>query len=372
MKKILLMFITILIFICGCQNEKEINNLSIVNAIGIDIEDDKYKVTIQILDINKTNNDEQEKLNKTITYTAVGNNISEALNNITLKSPKTLYLGHLELLIISENLAKSNIDKITDYFLRNSNVSKNFTMLTCLGSTPEDILKVLENDSSYPTGNILGSIEISSTSEGISNNVKFIKFMQDLVSEGKNPIVPTIKKTDEDKLVIDNIGIFKDKKLIGYLNGNQNIAFNFITDNIKSTTINYKCDENNYIGINITKSNTDIKSVIKNNEPLIYLNVVVNAEIMEVNCSNGIDNLENVRKEIGNKIKKLINNVIKTTKEDYQSDIFGFGKNIYQNHLSYWNKVKKDWEKEYYPNLKVTTNVEVKLNNQGSILEMAR
>jgi len=107
-------------------------------------------------------------------------------------------------------------------------------------------------------------------------------------------------------------------------------------------------------------------------EPIIYLNVVANAEIMEVNCTKGIDDLLEVRKEIENRIKDMVNDIIIKTQEDYQSDIFGFGKNIYQNHLFYWKKIKNNWEDQYYPNLVVNTNVEVKLDNQGSILETVR
>ena len=371
MKKIFLIVFLIPIIICGCQNDKEINNLAIVNKIGIDMENNKYKVTIQVIDINKSNNDSQENLSKPITYSALGNNISEALNNINLKSPKSLYLGHLELLIVSEEVAKNKMDKISDYFLRNSNVSKNFTMLVSKTKT-EDILKVLENDSSFPTGNILGSVENSSNSDGTSSNIKFIKFMQDLLSEGKNPILKVISKNDKDKLTIDDIAIFKNKKLITFLDGKYNIAYNFITDNIKSTNINYKCSDKNYIGVNVTKSNTNIKSIIKNNEPIIYLDVDINAQIEEVNCSKEEDNISKIRSEVEKEVKKMIDDVIDETKKDINSDIFGFGENIYQNHLSFWKSIKNDWLDKYYPNLKVKTDVEVKLDNQGSILETVR
>lgn len=371
MKKLLIVVLILPLFICGCQNEKEINNLSIVNALGIDIDGGKYKVTVQIIDISKSD-DEQEKLEKSITYTSSGNNISEALNNITLKSPKSLYLGHLELVIVSERLAKENISKITDYFLRNSNVSKNFTIVTSKDSTPEDVLKVLESDSSFPTGNILGSVEVSSTTGGTSNDVKFIEFMQNLISVGKNPILPAIKKNDKDKLILDSIAVFKNKKLVGYLDSSNNIAYNFITDNIKSTNINYKCDDDNYIGVNVTKSNTDMKSVVKDGKPIIYLDISVNASIMEVNCSGGTQDIENIKKEVSNRIKSMVNKSIDKTKKDYKSDIFGFGKNIYENHLSYWKDINRFYEDKYYPNLEVHTKVDVKLDNQGSILEMAR
>lgn len=371
MKKLLILISFLTLFLCGCQSDQEINNLSIVNAIGIDLKNNKYEVSIQILNLIKNDSDEQNNLEKSSFYTSIGNNISEALSNITLKSPKKLYLGHLKLLIVSDTLAKSDINKISDYFLRNPSVSKNFTVLLSKDSKPEDILKNLKSDNSFPTGNILGSVEISSTIQGSSNNIKFIKFMQDLVSEGKNPILPTIKNNNNN-LIIENIGLFKDNKLIGYLNNDENIGYNFITDSIKSTTIDYKCDNDKYISININNSKTEIKSKIVNNNPVIDLNVKCDAQVSEVNCSNATNDLTKIKKETEKRIYKIIDNVIKKTQEDFNSDIFGFGNYIYKNHYSYWKKIDKKWYSTYYPNLKVNTKVTVNLDDQGSIIETVR
>ena len=195
MRRIIIAISLLSIFLCGCQGKEEINNLSIVNAIGIEVNDNnEFDISIQILDTTKNNTDEQENLKKTIVYTSQGSNISEALSGTTLKSPKRLYLGHLSLLVVGEELAKENIDRITDFFLRNNKVGKNFSVMISKETSPKEILEQLEGENSFPTGNILGSVEVSSILEGNSSNVKFTKFMQDLVSEGKNPVLPAIKK----------------------------------------------------------------------------------------------------------------------------------------------------------------------------------
>lgn len=370
MKKIFILLLFPL-FICGCQNDKDLNNLSIVNAMGIDLSDNKYEISLQILKSNKNDSNDQNNLEETLVYSSKGKNISDALSNITLKSPKKLYFGHLELLIISENIAKNDINEISDYFLRNEEVSKNFTMLLSKDDTPKDILKKFKNDNSFPTGNILGSVEISSTIQGTTNNVKFTKFMQDLMNVGINPIIPVIK-TNNDNLIIEDIGVFKGNVLIGYLDNKENIGYNFITDNIKSTTINYKCDTDKYISININNSKTKIESKIINETPIINLKVDATAGISEVNCSSEVDDLTKVKKQTEKEIKKIINSVLEKTKGEIKSDIFGFGNNIYINHYFYWKKIKNNWIDNYYSNLQVNTSVNVNLDDQGSIIETVR
>lgn len=369
MKKYLIFLVTL--FLCGCQSDKEINNLSIVNSMGIDIKDNQYIVTVQILNTSKKEQNDQESMEKSLVYSASGNNISEALNNFFVKTPKKLYLGHMSLLLVSEKLAHNNINNITDYFLRNNDVSKNFTMLITKDGNNEEILKKLESNTTYPIGNILGSIEVSSKVQGTNIDVKFTKFMSDLNTHGKNPVLGSISIKD-DNLFVNNIAVFKSEKLVGYLNDDENIGYNFITDNIKNTNINYKCDENNYIGINITNSKTTMTSEIKNKKPIIYLNINADALITEVNCKNGIKDLDKVKNSVKDEINKYIKKVISITKEDFKSDIFGFGRLLYQNNYNYFKTVEKYWDNNVYPNIDVKTNINIKLTNEGSILKTVR
>ena len=48
MKKILIIILTLLLC-TGCFDYKEINDLAIINAIGVDYENDEYVITLEIL-----------------------------------------------------------------------------------------------------------------------------------------------------------------------------------------------------------------------------------------------------------------------------------------------------------------------------------
>lgn len=65
-EKILIIILTLLLC-TGCFDYKEINDLAIINAIGVDYEDDEYVITLEIL------NDQIDKDSSKITsYTKVG------------------------------------------------------------------------------------------------------------------------------------------------------------------------------------------------------------------------------------------------------------------------------------------------------------
>src|SRR5574344_833650 len=127
MKKIILLLI-ILLCTGGCYDYHEINDLGIVVGIGLDYQDDKYLMTYELLNIQKENNNSEIE-NKSYIISAEGNTISDAKVNTEKKIDKTVSFSHLEILLISENLANSGISDMADYFLRNNSITNNFYMI---------------------------------------------------------------------------------------------------------------------------------------------------------------------------------------------------------------------------------------------------
>lgn len=364
MKRYLIILLSL--FLVGCQNYKELNNSAIISAIGIDKSDNNYKISVQIANTEKSN-DEQEKLNNPIVYTSNGKNISDALNNISLKSPNMLYLGHLQLVLISEDIAKTGVSEITDYFLRNNEINKNFTILISKDNTPEEILSVPTSLVNFPRGNILGSLEISSSIGGASNNIKFIKFINDLESKGINPVMSSINILDsdiEDKkdLQISDMALFNKDKLVGYINKDETKGYNFITNNINSTIISFKCN-NNDISVKLKDVKTTNKFKLNNNTPQIIIKVSGSANIEESNCDI---TLNDIKDKTNSKIETLINDTINIVKKNYGIDIFGFGNIIYQKNHKYFNTID-DWNKVFL-NLDIKTKVDINIENKGNLI----
>lgn len=85
----------------------------------------------------------------------------EAFYNIDLESPKQLYIGHLAIVLIDENIAKNEIEKISDILIRSPESRKNFYVAVAKDAKASDILKITSPLESYP-------------SESVSMNLKML------------------------------------------------------------------------------------------------------------------------------------------------------------------------------------------------------
>ena len=94
MKKYL--FIPILFILTGCYNYRDLNDLAIVSGISIGRDNNNFKVSVEV--VNPSLNQDEEA--GFLIYQSSANSIEEAINNISLKAPKQLYLAHLNILII--------------------------------------------------------------------------------------------------------------------------------------------------------------------------------------------------------------------------------------------------------------------------------
>lgn len=137
MKKILL--IIIIIFLTGCYNYTEINDLAFISSIGIDYNktNEKFIVTYEILNDNSTG---EGKINKSYTISAEGKNITDAFNNTSLKVNNKPYFYHLKIIAIDETISKKHMKDVVDYILRNPDVKNEFFLILIKNAKAKDIL----------------------------------------------------------------------------------------------------------------------------------------------------------------------------------------------------------------------------------------
>ena len=173
-----------ILLLTGCRNYNELEDLSICTAMGIDLENNKYKVTYMIANSKKSDVSAKEGEAQTILYNGTGNSISEAINEIYLVSPKVIYIGHLSVLVISEDVARDGVSNVLDYLLRTQESRKKFNIVLTQNSKAEDVLKILSPLETFPSGNIISNLNSSEQIQSLSNLDDFNWFIGTLMEEG--------------------------------------------------------------------------------------------------------------------------------------------------------------------------------------------
>ena len=368
--------IFIILFLCfittGCWNYNELDDFAIVTGMGIDEYESGYKVSLVISNSQSTQGSSREGEAQTTVFTGIGANITEAINEIDMKTPRNLYLGHMAVVVIDENVARKDINIVLEALTRNPE------------KKAEEILKTLSPLESFPSQNIANNIITASTTQSVTTESFISDFTMALLRPGVNGVMSSITiegeansidnqddlKNTEPKAMLknDTIGLFKEYNLVTWTTKHESLGINIVNNKTDRFYIpNEINDENIVVLVDNSKCKPEIS--IKDNEVSVVLNIKARGAITEVSGKVDLEKpkvIEEINKETEKNIKDMIYDGIKIAKE-YKTDVFGFGNMIYKQNYKYWYKVKDDWHDNHFPKIKVKVKVNVNLTSKGSL-----
>ena len=386
MKKIkicLLLFVAFLL--TGCGNYRELNDLAITTGIAFDIKEDQYIVSYMIANSNKVETDSKGSETKSTIYEGRGNTISSAYIDLNSKNPKIPYISHLEVVIISEDLAKQGMLEALDFLMRNPESRKEFYIVLSKGVEAGTLLKTLTPLESFPSQNIAEIIKSNNDDQSTIIMQKYSDVITDLLDQGVEPIINGIelegdknegqiqdsleKATPSATMKIDTIGVFKKDKLLGWTNHDETVGINIINNSTGFVLLETKCDDK-YMTSTLKDIKTEPVITFENDIPKIKLKIKADGAILEMQCKRNLEEtkvMKELEKDFSERLKQIINETLNTTQKEYKSDIFGFGNYIYKNNLKKWNVINEKWDEEIFPNITIDVAVDINLNNKGSL-----
>ena len=380
MKNKIIIIIIIILSLTGCYDQKELNNIAILSATEINKVNNEYIVSAEV--VNPQSPDQSTHIEAPfIIYTGKGKTIQDAYRMIKLSSSRYLYPDHLQVLIINEKIAKEDITEILDFFLRDPSIRTEFYVIIGKNDNILDITTPIDNISST---SIVETLKTNNNFLGVANLVTLNEMTIMSLNPNTEIILPSIElptqtkeddslKNTEDTKVdsmfkLSGLSVFKDNKLIGYLNYDESISYNLIKNNVKNSILTYECEPNKYLTIEAINSNSKIK--VKNNKINIFINI--EAAINESNCNihlnnnNDLRNLENnLKTYLDNKLTTNINNI----RNKYNSDIFGFLDEIYKHDYNNYKHLSTTWYNSTYKTIPININSKINIIGKGNVME---
>ena len=335
----------------GCWNYREVDKLAIVSGLAFDRKDGKYLVTAEIVNISGG----KDSKTSTELVTTEGITVFDAGRETIKLTGKRLYYSHAEIIIVSREIAEEGILPILDWISRDAEPRYTLHVLVSKEKSAKEILEQRSISSevlSFELNDILES------QKSLSNamNVEEWQFINDLSAMGISATLPTVCITkDNNKSVpeITGTGVFRKDRLVGFLDGDETKTLMFIKDKIKGGLLvdkEYNDDSRTYISLEIFRNKTTLKPYIAHGKIMIRINTDTNVAIGE----NGGE--ENYIEEPGRSILKKdfeailenkIKNLVKEAQEQYDSDIFGFGKSVKVNLPDFWRQIESKWEQVF-------------------------
>jgi spore germination protein KC len=387
--EIIISFLLCVTVLSGCWSKKELTDLAFVIAVGIDkTKEGKFLVTFQVVNPGNVAGATQRGGGSggvpVSIYKATGDNLVEASREASKKLSRLIYYAHTNLVVISEEVAKEGLDGLFDALERNSQFRTTAMVVIARHHSAEDVLKILTPIDKISANQIIKTLKFSEKVWGKTINVHVGDVINDLALSGKEPIISgveivgsvqkgkrqtNVQASEPDaRLNVNGLAMFKDDKLVGWMNGEAARGVLWILDKIEQTgvTIEWK-QKKEAAAYKVVRTKTSVAAHMKKGKPFIFIHIDAEGDIGEELVPMDFTNPKQIfalEKKAEKSIKKEVIKAVEEAKKA-KTDIFGFGDVVYRSYPQQWKTMKLDWNDRYFPKLEVKVTVDAFIRRTG-------
>ena len=347
----------------GCWNRREIETLGFVLAFGVDQrEDGRVEVTTELAKPGAMARREgggggggKEKPYKT--YSASGKTLFDAIRNVTRESPRKLWFGHNQLVVIGEEMARRGVLPVLELVERDGELRREIWVLVARGKA-KDVIEAEIDLEKTPAKSLIRLIKVrgaTSTAQAVRAN----EFLKVLSAKHTSPTTSVVTLSR------------KEGKLIGFLDATETRGMLWATGKVKSGIITVPCpgDEKEKVALEIIRARGEIEPRVEDGKVSFVMKIKEQGNLgeqtspLDLTTPARIGELER-RKAAA--IEGEITAALRKARE-LKADIFGFGEALHREYPAVWRELKEKWESEEFPGISVALDIETKLRRTGKV-----
>ncbi len=267
MKGIVALFLLLCLFLLsGCWDQKELNDIALIEGVGIDkAKDGQVEVTVSMIAPQAQSAGGDGGGGKgaggtqlVVVRYAKGVTVAKALEQVQTKIPRKIFFGHLQAIVISEKVAKEGITDYLDLFLRHPRPSTHTYVFISKGSAKE--LLSLQTELYSPVEIIRGIARTETLMD------KTILDVLEMLKDGDTAI-PMVEKLPPEKgkkpnqtiPYLNKTAIFNKDKMVGSIDDSLTRGAMWIRNEIKEARITMKPkNENKPITLAVLNAKTKL------------------------------------------------------------------------------------------------------------------
>lgn len=373
---LILMILSLPLLTTGCWNRRELDKIGIVTEIGIDRgENQQIMYTVQVIipsGIKRAEGGSSGQGKSTVTFTSSGPTIFDAVRNLTEESGRRLNYSHTMVIVVGADMARDSVLPVLDFFVRDHEMRFRTWFVVTSGKAA-DIVKAspsIENISAKNLKLILKDSDIVAKSVAVDT----LEFFNEITDESLQAVLGRVEVENpqkENRLKLSGAGVFRQDKLIGWLDPMKTRGYLWVRDKIKSGIIMIPCpgQEDKLISLEIKKVNSSIKPYIDEGKMKYRIEVSVESTVGDQMCDKDFSDPEAIKELEDAQQKKVIEEItpiLEEAQKNLKLDILGLGEATMRKFPKEWKQMKDNWEAEF-PNAEIELQIKSKVNHTGLI-----
>ncbi|MGE5585614.1 MAG: Ger(x)C family spore germination protein [Bacillota bacterium] len=395
----LLLVPAVMVTATGCWNRREIETVGFVLAAGIDEAREEGKIQLTVLIAKPfaigagmgTHGTTEEKPFWVVSST--GYTVFEAVRNLLSQSPRRPFWAHNRFIVVGEEFARKGIGDVLDLFRRDGESRLRVWMVVAKGAKASDLLQTEFEIERMPPEGAKGLLEAARTGLSTVGEDMLNDFLQRLEGEGIDPIatraeiVPRPQEFDiRGELKREKIGgslrltgaaVFRNDRLVGWLNKPETRGFNWITGKVRSgiIVIEKPGEEGKFIGLEILRAKGAFKPEVRDGRVTVTVKVEAEANVGDIQGFIDLLKSPELWASMERRMATVIENEVLAAvakAQELGSDIFGFGAELNRRDPKKWACEFRDRWDEEFRDIDVQVEVKAKLRRSGLALRSTR
>lgn len=341
-------FLSLFLF-SGC-NVTQLHERMIVQGIGVDYAQGSYVVTMQVFDAVSAGQGSEGGSDEVQILTAQGDSVLNAFTSITRQAGhEPLYSQNL-VLILGEEVAKEGLENVLDFFIRYYEARPDVNIFVASGLAA-DILNS-ESDGKRILATQIEDLSQANGLYSVPSSSTVMHVAAALESETASPNIAVLKKGkigDNDVISADGTALFRDGRMVGYLDHDQTHGMMLMIGETGGGTEVVEVEGVGRVTFSLGQNNSEITTTIENGLPVFTITVQTDANIYEIDRSirekmTG-DSFRLMNEALKQRLEQECRDALQTCIMENQSDIFQFGKRILQTNPAYYREhVEGQWD----------------------------
>lgn len=387
-KYLVIMLILSTICMTGCWDKVEIDKKAFVSVLGVDAgkdmgkekqlekispaasftgsKFDKIRVTYAFPDISKLG-PEKGGTAEDNTMPVDAYSMQDSIDKIVNKSSRNLSFGHLKLMVLNTSILdySNTFKEVIDYIQRQPAINR-MIYIVFSEDKSEEILRFKPNMEKSIENYIIGMLENNE-----KNNTAFPLTLNEFLeetSQNNTALIPVINIDKKNKdLKISKVAVIKNNKIKGYISTEQSNNIQLINKKFKGGTRTIIRDGS---PLDYSIENSERKIKLKDKENLSFdIKLNLEGQIKGYNIDKQISSkgdINKIEEDLNKAITQEINEVIRVSQSEYNTDILDLGEYVHKYHPKLWKKIKGNWN-DLYKSLDINVTVDTKVRRIGAI-----
>lgn len=359
----------IAILLSGCWDMTEVEDLSFIVGIGVDMEkNEDILVTVQIVAPQGSSQQQEKQESSSVNLTSRGKNIQEAMQGFYSKSPRQLFFGHTAVVVFGKRYAETRLWEAIDYFSRNRDFRR--AQLLCVTSkTAREVLQATTNVEQNTAQGIKKLIDLQ-TRTSISFRSNELVTLRQFLSPSRTSLTPWIEVNPKKEAVHKGVGVLKDGRLKILLTNQDARGLMWFLGRVDRAQLTFPCGNGSKSDeglVNLLNGQTKLEPRIINGMPYIHVKLEGQGMIKKL-CSE-MDVTPQTIRELEKKTTMVVRQDMErilTKLKRQKLDAVQFANRFFEYDPQWWRKHEEEWE-ELFPKVRVTYDIRIEHLTTGML-----